>query len=360
LWPGVSCGLEFYPLGRIALLTALRRLGLRAGDAIALPAYYCESTLSVLREAGLVLRYADLGADLHVDEEAIALLCRDRTVKAMIHVHYFGFRRPVSGRLRQICARHDVAVIEDYGHSFLSFEPPGMASSPDCSAAYIFSMRKILPIPDGGGLIMSSAERRGRGNTMQPADIWSSIPFLLRSMTEWGCIHLGWPNPYGTMMGRLRRVTAEEPADSERGKVSVSPVQPSVFLQRFLRRPAYLGRVVEKRRRNYACLYAGLLELQTLVVPDLEREGCTPQVLPILTEHTESLLPYLRQAGIGAYPWPGTDMPLEVCKESARYPNAVGTNRRLICLPVHQDIREKHIDYMLATIRCYFGKGSGG
>jgi len=263
----VGLGLEFFPLGRHALLAALYRFGLRAGDAIALPAYYCESTLSVLREAGFVLRFADLGTDLYVDEEAMVSLCGEPRIKAMIHVHYFGFCSPLSKRLRRACERHGIAVIEDYGHSFLSFEPSEGSAGFGGGEAYVFSMRKILPIPDGGGLIFPSAERHGGMETVQPAGFQGSIPFLLRGLVERGCIRLGRPNPYGAWIGRLRSMAAGAASGSNRSEARADPTPPSALLHRLLHRPRDLDRIAERRRRNYAVLYAGLRNLRGIAVP---------------------------------------------------------------------------------------------
>ena len=77
--------------------------------------------------------------------------------------------------------------------------------------------------------------------------------------------------------------------------------------------------------------------------------GEIPQVLPVLDTHG-TLVNYLRDRGIGAYRWPGEEMPNEIKSNPNLYPNAIRLNGSITCLPIHQDISDKHIAFMTDAI----------
>lgn len=140
---------RFYGYGRQALAEALRRVGVRAGDEVLLPGFLCSEVLGSLAVVGAVPRFYP------VDE----LLCADvvfweqvstKHVRAVLVVNYFGFPQPLS-KVREWCHAHDVALIEDNAHGFLSSDgevPLGRRG--DLS---IFSMRKTLVLPNGAAMV---------------------------------------------------------------------------------------------------------------------------------------------------------------------------------------------------------------
>lgn len=354
-------GMTFFSLGRIALLAALRRLGLRAGDMVVFPAYYCESTLGVIRDAGFRLDFVDLKPGYRLDVESVAGLCEKKAVKALVVVHFFGFRFDIPDALRRLCAKRGIWMIEDFGHSFLSFGISAEGEDRRRGDACIFSMRKVLPVPDGGALWMAGAHR-GKGGGAVDANHLASRMFLVRSFLEKGWVKLAWPNLYGMPIDRLRAVLARvRPRKKARAPV-VAAVEPSALLARQLGDETYLRKVSERRRRNYAALHARLAAVQGIRLFPLEVADWVPQALPVQVrreDDADRLLRYLRNHGIGAYSWPGREMPPEVGRHPERYPVAIMLNRKSICLPVHQDLATRHIDYMGAIVRRYFEGHAG-
>src|SRR5262249_14275549 len=74
------------------------------------------------------------------------------TTRALLVVHYFGFPQGIH-ELREICKRHQIALIEDCAHVLcgdIDGQPLGSFGD-----AAIFSWRKFLPIYDGGELVIN-------------------------------------------------------------------------------------------------------------------------------------------------------------------------------------------------------------
>jgi dTDP-4-amino-4,6-dideoxygalactose transaminase len=70
-------------------------------------------------------------------------------VKAALIINYFGFLQPFRMEIKRLCQERGITLIEDCAHSLLT-EGTGLAG--DVS---IYSFRKLLLVPDGGGLRMN-------------------------------------------------------------------------------------------------------------------------------------------------------------------------------------------------------------
>ena len=131
-------------MGRDALSLAVSHLGLTGNDTVLLPAYNCKEVLRPFKRTHVVLY--DVCPDLTVDPEEINRKLRSARVKVLVLINYFGFLQPCREQIKRICAGNGVLVIEDCAHSLLT---AGSGNTGDLS---VYSFRKILPVPDGGGL----------------------------------------------------------------------------------------------------------------------------------------------------------------------------------------------------------------
>jgi dTDP-4-amino-4,6-dideoxygalactose transaminase len=132
-------------MGRDALSAAVSILGLGTDDKVLLPAYLCKEVLRPFLGRTQVEFY-DIRPDLSVDPEDIKLRFAKDSVKLMLLINYFGFLQPYRKELKELCTEKGVILIEDCAHS------PLTAGSGETGDITIYSFRKILPLPDGGGL----------------------------------------------------------------------------------------------------------------------------------------------------------------------------------------------------------------
>jgi dTDP-4-amino-4,6-dideoxygalactose transaminase len=132
-------------MGRDALSLAGRFLDLRAEDTVLLPSYLCREVLRPFLGRNRVELY-DLRPDLTVDPEEIKRKLAVTRAKMMMIINYFGFLQPHRREIKEICAERGIILMEDCAHSLLT---EGSGEVGDLS---VYSFRKILPLPDGGGL----------------------------------------------------------------------------------------------------------------------------------------------------------------------------------------------------------------
>ncbi len=135
-------------MGRDALSLAVSSLDLGADDTVLLPAYLCREVLKPFLRMTRVEFY-ELRSDLTVDPEEIKLKLAKAKVKMMMIINYFGFLQPYRKEIKGICSDRGIILMEDCAHSLLT---EGSGEVGDLS---IYSFRKILPLPDGGGLKMN-------------------------------------------------------------------------------------------------------------------------------------------------------------------------------------------------------------
>jgi hypothetical protein len=132
-------------MGRDALALATSYLGLGATDTVLLPIYTCQEVIKSFVSTTRVVFY-DVRPDLTIDPDEIRAKLKDQRVKMLMVTNYFGFLQPYRTELRKICDDREICLIEDCAHSLLT------TGSGDTGDLSIYSFRKILPVPDGGGL----------------------------------------------------------------------------------------------------------------------------------------------------------------------------------------------------------------
>jgi hypothetical protein len=133
-------------MGRDALTLAASWFGLRSDDAVLLPAYVCEEVIKPFSRTARIVLY-DVRPDLGVDANLLDdVLQSNPRIKVALFVNYFGFLQANRDDIKAVCARRNVALIEDCAHSLLT------AGSGDTGDLAVYSFRKILPVTDGGGL----------------------------------------------------------------------------------------------------------------------------------------------------------------------------------------------------------------
>jgi len=133
-------------MGRDALSLAVSYLGLTKNDTVVLPVYTCQDVLKSFVGKCHVVFY-DVGYDLtiHPDQLRAKLRGKER-IRMVLITNYFGFLQPYRNEIKKLCAESDICLIEDCAHSLLT---EGSGETGDLST---YSLRKILPLRDGGGL----------------------------------------------------------------------------------------------------------------------------------------------------------------------------------------------------------------
>ena len=143
--------------GREALLLIVDALGIGPGDELIVPAYTLGELLPLIATRGIVCVAADIdAATLNVTPATVAERVSPRTAAILVD-HLFGAPCEIEA-LRQLAARHGLAVIEDCAHA-VGAAAGGRAVGGFGDAA-LFSLEVSKGVPTfGGGVLATSDER---------------------------------------------------------------------------------------------------------------------------------------------------------------------------------------------------------
>lgn len=331
----------FFPRGRDALYHACQAFGIGPGDCVLAPALICRSAADPMLAAGATVHYIDVAADLDYNQQLLDAAFIQYRPKAILAVHYFG-RCPRLERYRALCDEYGATLIEDRCHSLPAHMSGGLDILGDCA---VYSLRKFLPVPDGGVLILRKPGMPvPKGH--RAISFGAYFKFLLRRLGE-PLLYSGMCNPYA-----FRRGAHMAPTDAAQLE-SISYAAPqrnaSVFLQRWLN-AENLCAAVDKQGNNSRRL-AALLSVEVTCPPPGEFSplDAAPRAFPILDLSPEAdLVARLRASGIGAYSWPGNELPAAIV---GKYPEAERLARQLVLLPVHYDLTEADLSYVAKTVQ---------
>jgi len=338
--------LDFFPLGRIALLSGMISLGLIKGDKIILPAYLCDSAIKPLRDFGYKLIFVDIDEYLNIPLSAIKVVINEHDIKAIIIVNYFGFKAKISPIIK-FCESLNIMVIEDCSHSFLSHFL--LSNSEIKSDMELYSMRKTLPIKDGGALRIKSSLRAKNikyGTKKYDTKLGTLIYLLFRTIEK--ILVLCRFNIYSNVVTNIKNIISTKEFSIK--NVDLDPGIPSYELKSYLYNQKYLLALSQKIRDNFTILSKETQKLDFGLPFSRLNDSSVPQVF-VIYDNSNGFIEYLRNNGIGASKWPSDDIPDEVLKSPSLYENALKMNNKLVLFPIHQGIGKKHIDYMIKIIK---------
>ena len=153
----VGCSLSVYDrsrcylfaLGRNAMFAACQAVGLKEGDEVLSPAFDCDGALQPFNPFGCrIVFYRSDPNTFAVDVNDIRQKISEQT--RLIHViHHFGMPQPWRA-LESLRREREIPILEDNAYSlFSSIEGQPFGTFGDLA---IFSLRKELPLVDGGML----------------------------------------------------------------------------------------------------------------------------------------------------------------------------------------------------------------
>lgn len=356
---------------RYALYHGLGALGLRKGDTLLAPSYCCGTEIDPLIAAGMNIRWYGMKDGFTLDFDQLRQGW-DEGVKGVLVVHYLGFNQ-LTEEIFGFCRDKGMLIIEDCAHALLSFSETSapLGSMGDAS---IFSLRKTLPVPDGGALHL-----RSPGFDGSLAGLTKPSPFAIL----FRCLELfaGSTAPSLTHGESLRESAARglimaglktRRAFQIMGKLtgSYAPCTLNTFAQDFVPSVARWGissltrktlgtqnwdEIRERRRRNYTLLLEGTGSVPGVrpLVASLP-DGACPLMFPITTDNRQGVQAALLSHGIESHPWWGYFHPAVPWEE---HPVSSRLKKTLLGLPVHQDLTDGHMGRILEALGALGKKG---
>lgn len=287
--------------------------------------------------AGITCRFYETPADLVPDEQELdALLTAHPGIKGLFLIHYLGFPQDTA-RWRRWCDERSLLFIEDAAQAFLATEdgdPVGRRA--DLAA---FCIYKTYGVIDGAAMICRRPpEQPAAKPSLRAAQtVRRNVATLAQSSAL-----------LARVRSRVSRTTGYSiDRDFGLGRADSAPARStSVLLSRALAKDAAAG-----RRDNYRYLLERLEEF----VPRAWRvlpEGASPFCFPV-SGGKQDLFSALGAEGVIALNlWSVPHPSLEV----ERFPQAGWFRSQVLGLPVHQELRQRHLDRIVDVFRSKRGR----
>ncbi len=327
--------------GREALYFGIKLLK-NLPETVHLPAYCCKSVLTPFKKLGIKIKFYDVGKHLEpiVDDKALG------EGELFLLIHYFGIPQDTRS-IKQLCEQRGLVLIEDCAHALP--DPESRWPMGSTGTFSIYSLRKQLPVPDGGVLVIND-ESLGNRLGMIPTPTLQNISakkWLAMAIDKFA-FFLGWPNTL-----RIK--------DALRDKIGSTD---TIFYSRLLNNPmpeiSYttakfitnvdFGKIAKIRKKNYYWLADRIKDINGVIVPfPALPDSAVPQGLPIMVKNVDCICSAMRKKCVGTDRWPGNEFPATATKEE--FPGASYWNEHLLLLPIHQDLCLRHLEFCVLVLR---------
>ncbi|MDO3379566.1 DegT/DnrJ/EryC1/StrS family aminotransferase [Geoalkalibacter halelectricus] len=141
--------------GTDALHLALRAAGVREGDEVITPAFTFIATAEAISYVGAKPVFVDIDPRTFNLDPALVEAAITPSTRAVLPVHLFGQPADIFA-LQQLCARHDLLLIEDCAQSFGAGVEGRMTGSFGLAGCFSFFPSKNLGCYGDGGLVTTN------------------------------------------------------------------------------------------------------------------------------------------------------------------------------------------------------------
>ena len=309
--------------GTDALILSLKSVGVNSGDEVITVANTFYATVGAIVAVGARPVLVDCDKNYQIDPKRIEEVITEKT-KAVIPVHWGG-ASPNMEEIFSICKKHNLSMVEDACMGIGATLKGKPAGTFGLVKAFSMHPLKSLNVMGDGGMVVT--------NDDQIAD---------------------WMFKY-----RNHGMVDRDNIDFWGVNMRLQPLQAIVASHRLDALPA----TIDKRNVNAKSLDKGLLELDDYVVlPNRNINNVeTFALYMILAKDRNKLIEYLINKGIEAkihYPIPLNKQKaaINTCVfDNSKLPEVNHQADHLITLPIHQYINQDQINYMIKTIKNFYG-----
>jgi hypothetical protein len=345
-------------------LAGIKALGISPEQNILIPSYNCGTEIDPILDQKIQIKYYKIKRNLKVDLEDL-LHQIDANSAAILVVHYLGFPQPIE-EIKKICIRNNLFLIEDCAHAFLStYKSENLGSFGDIS---VFSMRKTLPIPNGGSLVINNEKLHFEDKQIRSSPLSTYFiaveliknrtqpdnRSILNKLTDLCLMIVDYIN--GIVKLALRVIKKLFPYkglalihvnyyefEKELATWKISP-----FSERIMSNMDY-RKIKEIRRENFEHLLLNMPTMSdTEVVFKRLPEGVCPLFFPLIVKDRPFYYQNLKKMGItsfqywrymhSAVPWDD-------------FPESKFLKNHLLGLPIHQDIKIDYLERMIEVLK---------
>ena len=154
---------------------------MESGDVVLLPAYIGWSpregsgVLDPITALGARIAFNRVDGFVRIDLDHLERALKASRPKAVLPIHFFGFCDPQYAEAVALARQEGALVLEDEAHAMFSDLVGGHCGR--LGDAAVFSLHKLLPVPNGGVLVVNPAsldglERLPAAGEVASADLW--------------------------------------------------------------------------------------------------------------------------------------------------------------------------------------------
>lgn len=340
----------YYYLGRGALWRAIKLLNLDRTDKVLVPSYHCGVEIESIIRADVGIEFYKVNEDMSVDLKSLEDRIEPST-KALLVIHYYGFAQEIES-IRDLSREHRLFLIEDCAHALFSKhqgKPLGLFGD-----IAIFSQRKFLPLSDGGALLINNPYIESPIHIENPkkAVVWNgTLSLLLRFVKDRTNQSILFPLvKVKKQLNRFLPSNSESTYntgmdfDTSMGRIGMSRISKRIMNN------IHIADVIRKRHIHFQYLLDRLSDSDHIKVCFTSLpEGICPLFFPIriTVRQRRDVQNLLQQSGIQTFVF-GENLHQNLPKE--HFPEAETLSREILCLPIHQDLTAKGLDYIVDVI----------
>jgi hypothetical protein len=292
---------RFYGFARRALVEALA-LADAGGGRVLLPGFLCRDLLASAAAARAEPAFYAVSPDLSPAEDP----ARWPDSRAVLAVDYFGWTQDLAP-FEAYARRTGAAVIEDAAHALFSRDSAGRLLGTRAPLG-LLSLRKSLPLPNGGALLASGAASGARLPPQLPfvpaAGRRPALKAALRPL-----LALAGAPAANACLDALRALRGGAAADPDSERALPEPAEPCSELGRPL---VCADPAVEASRRRALWAHCDGLARRAGLAPvfPVLPDGAVPYAYPLRTADLAAARKVFAPAGLRVLPWP--DLPSAV------------------------------------------------
>lgn len=347
--------------GRGALWRGIKLLNLGRGDKVLLPSYHCGVEVEAVLEAGVGVEFYRIRDEMTIDLEALEEQVR-AGCGAVLVIHYYGFPQPIED-LSKLCRRHNAFLIEDCAHAlFGTYGNQPLGTYGDMA---IFSPPKSLPLPGGGILLMNNPDFAPAVSVERPsaAVVWKrTLGLLARAFEEYGDSAILRAGLAGvrSLSRNVLPIEAGTRYDTGMGfAVAMGRIGMPAVSKRIMNGTP-IEWIVRKRRQNFQYLVERIHDAdQWAVCFRSLPEGICPLFFPMRigmsSRHEVQMV--LKRLGVETFVF-GEQLHRDLRK--GEFPEAERLAREVLCLPVHQHLDERKMEWIASAMNSIGGRASRG
>lgn len=348
----------FYFRGANAVYQAVKYLHIGVNDHVLMPSFHCGVEVEAVLKAKTNVRFYKMKEGLDIDLQDLESRITPDT-KAIFVIHYFGFPQKMD-EIKKYCQKYKLLFIEDCAHAlYSSYQNQYLGSFSDVG---IFSLQKSLPICDGGALLINQTKGMWKERLNQP-----NLMTTLRGMTLlriehikmftapfYGLIDFLIVNPARFVLKIIKKSGPRSLQVSVPSSAYFDISKSSKGMSSFSRKIAdsiEAETFIKNRRENYQYLVEAIKSVKEVqVLFPVLAEGVCPLFLPIKVSDREILRNCLEKAGVKTFIF-GEFLHKDL--ERGFDPVAEACSRQILCLPIHQDLTRKHLDFIAHRLKEY-------